>query len=148
MILYLDTSALVKRYVAEVGTALVSEAIAGAEVVGTSVISRAEMAAALSKAVRVGTLNYEAAASALQVFRSEWPALVRVQVTEMLVARADALAWERGLRGYDAVHLASALMWGEAMGVEVTLTTFDQRLWEVTKQCGLTPSPPNLPGAR
>jgi predicted nucleic acid-binding protein len=148
MILYVDTSALVKRYIAELGTVLVSEAIAGAEVVGTSVISRAEMAAALAKAVRVGTLNHEEAASALQVFRSEWPALVRVQVTEMLVARAAALAWERGLRGYDAVHLASALMWGEAMGEEITLATFDRRLWEATKKCGLMPSPSELPGAR
>ena len=148
MILYLDTIALVKRYVAELGTAQVSEAIAGAEIAGTSVISRAEISAAFAKAVRVGTLNHEAAASALQVFRSEWPALVRVQVTEMLVARADSLAWERGLRGYDAVHLASALMWGEAMGEEITLATLDRRLWEATKQCGLTPSPSELPGAR
>jgi hypothetical protein len=33
-----------------------------------------------------------------------------VQATEVLVARADELAWELGLRGYEAVHLASALV--------------------------------------
>lgn len=126
MILYLDASALVKRYIAELGTPEVAEAIAGAEVVGTSIISRAEIAAALNKAVRVGTLTRQAAASALQVFRSEWPNLVRVQATEMLVARADALAWELGLRGYDAVHLASALLWKDGMSDQVTIATFDQ----------------------
>ncbi len=110
MILYLDASALVKRYVAEPGTIAVAEIIAQADVVGTSLISRAETSAALAKSVRVGVLSHAAAASALQVFRAEWPTLVRVQATELLLARADMLAWELNLRGYDAVHLASALL--------------------------------------
>lgn len=146
MILYLDASALVKRYIAEPGTAEVAEAIAGAEVVGTSLISRAETAAALGKAVRVGALTREEAASALQVFRSEWSTLVRVQATEILVARADELAWELGLRGYDAVHLASALLWQEGMGERVTVATFDRQLWEAANQRGMICLPDDLLG--
>ena len=141
MILYLDASALVKRYVTEHGSPEVADAIAGAEVVGTSLISRAEMAAALGKAVRTEALTHEAAASVLQVFRSEWPTLVRVQATEVLVARVDVLAWELGLRGYDAVHLASALSWQEGLGVPVTMATFNRRLWEAAEQRGLSPFP-------
>ena len=80
----------------------------------------------------MGTLTREAAASALQVFRSEWLNLVRIQATEMLIARADVVAWELGLRGYDAVHLASALLWQEGLGQEVTLATFNQQLREAT----------------
>ena len=71
MILYLDASALVKRYVAEPGSAEVARIIAEAEIVGTSLITRAETAAALAKAVRMGVLTQEAAVSSLQVFRSE-----------------------------------------------------------------------------
>jgi predicted nucleic acid-binding protein len=145
MILYLDASALVKRYVAEPGSAEVADTIAEAGVVGTSLISRAEMSGALGKAVRVGALTREAAASALQVFRSEWPNLVRVQATEMLVARADGLAWELGLRGYDAVHLASALSWQDGMGEQVVMATCDRRLWEAASERGLRPFPENLP---
>lgn len=145
MILYLDTSALVKRYIAELGTAEVSQAIAEAELVGTSIIARAEMAAALAKAVRMQVLDHDAGDAALQVFRSEWPRLVRVQTTELLIARADALAWEWGLRGYDAVHLASAVLWREGMDEDVTLATFDRTLWEVASQSGLTAFPVDLP---
>jgi len=145
MILYLDASALVKRYIAEPGTSEVAEAIAQAEIVGTSLISRAETAAALAKAVRTETLTREEAASALQVFRSEWPSLVRVQATEMLVARADALAWELGLRGYDAVHLASALLWQDGMSEAVTLATFDLQLWKAADQRGLLLFPEDVP---
>ncbi|RMG50712.1 MAG: PIN domain-containing protein [Acidobacteria bacterium] len=145
MILYLDTSALVKRYIAELGTPEVAAVISDADVVGTSIISRAETAAVLAKAVRTRTLSPDEAASALQVFRSEWPNLVRVQATEALVARADDLAWELGLRGYDAVHLASALLWQDAMGEEIAFATFDRRLWEAAGRRGLILFPDDLP---
>lgn len=146
MILYLDVSALVKRYVAEPGTAEVARAITDAEVVGTSLISRAETVAALAKAVRVGALTQEAASAAAQVFRNEWPTLVRVQMTETLVARADTLAWELGLRGYDAVHLASALLCHEGLDQAVVLATFDKQLWKAAGQRGLITFPEDLPG--
>lgn len=146
MILYLDASALVKRYITEPGSVEVARAITDAEVVGTSLISRAETVAALAKAVRVGVLTHEAATSAAQVFRNEWPSLVRVQMTEPLVARAGTLAWELGLRGYDAVHLASALLWHAGMDQEVILATFDQQLWQAAGQRGLIAFPEDLPG--
>jgi len=145
MILYLDASALVKRYVAEPGSTEVNEAISRAEVIGTAIISRVEITAALAKAVRVGVLTPEDAQASLQVFRSEWPDLVRVQVTEIVIARADALAWEQGLRGYDAVHLAAASLWQDAMNEPVTLATFDRQLWTAAQRAGLVPYPADLP---
>jgi predicted nucleic acid-binding protein len=145
MILYLDASALVRRYVAEHGTSEVAEAIAAAEIVGTSLLSQAETAAALAKAVRTGVLTRQEASSVLQVFRSEWANFVRVQATELLVVRADELAWELGLRGYDAVHLASARLWQDGMGQLVTLATVDRQLWQAAERRGLAVLPDDLP---
>jgi len=81
--------------------------------VGTGLISRAEIAAALAKAARMGALLPGEAEAALETFRVEWPDFIRIQITEALVARAASLAWQYGLRGYDAVHLAAALTWQE-----------------------------------
>jgi predicted nucleic acid-binding protein len=145
VILYLDTSAAVKRYVTEPGTALVHQAIEASSMVGTGLISRAEIAAALAKAARVGVLLPDEAEAALEAFRMEWPDFIRVQITEALVARADSLAWQHGLRGCDAVHLASALIWQEGIGEPVTLATFDRRLWESARQSGLFVFPDDLP---
>lgn len=145
MILYLDASALVKRYVSERGSEEVATVIAAAAAAGTAVITRAETAAALAKAIRVGALTQDGAAAALMRFQDEWPRLVRLQVTESLIARAAALAWTHGLRGYDAVHLAAAILWQEAMGQPVTLATFDRALWQVAEQAGLTPFPGRMP---
>ena len=144
MILYLDASALVKRYVAEPGSSEVAEVIAKAEVVGTAIISRAEVAAALSRSVRVRVLSSDDASASLQDFRNEWLDLVRVQITEMVVSQADMLAWKHGLRGYDAIHLAAASVWQEAIGSPVTMATFDRQLWNAAEQEGLSPYPADL----
>jgi predicted nucleic acid-binding protein len=112
--------------------------------VGTALISRAEISAALGKAVRVGALAHEEAMAALQVVRAEWGSLVRIQITEAVVARADDLAWGRGLRGYDAVHLAAATSWQDALGEPVTVATFDRQLWQAALTDGLIPWPDHL----
>ena len=119
MILYLDASALVKRYVAETGSAGVNALISAASVVGTASISRAEVSSAFAKTVRMRLLSRKEAASALQVFKEEWESLIRLQLTEVLISSAAALAWDHGLRGYDAVHLAAALFWQDVLGGNV-----------------------------
>jgi len=144
MILYLDSSALVKRYIGETGSTEVEELIAQADAVGICLIGRAEVAAALARAVRLGYLERDDAEAALQVFRAQWHRLARLQLTEPLLARADALAWDHGLRGYDAVHLAAALYWQETLGEPVTLATFDRELWRAGQRSGLSLWPVDL----
>ena len=144
MILYLDASALVKRYVAERGSNEVIALTAGADAAATSLVSRAEVAAALARAVRLGALDGEGGRRAQLRFSREWPDLVRVPVTEALVSRAEALAWDHGLRGYDAVQLAAALTWQDAIGEDVVLATFDRQLLKAAPGAGLRVWPERL----
>lgn len=137
MIAYLDASALVKRYVVERGSSETIALTAESEMIATSIVSRAEMAAALAKAVRVGLVKDDVARNAQRRFAGDWPDLVRVPVTEALVERAEALAWEHGLRGYDAVQLAAALTCQESVGEKIVVATFDQQLWGAAKRSGL-----------
>lgn len=145
MILYLDASALVKRYVAEEGSDEVAAAIAAARLLATAVISRAEVTAALAKAVRLKFVSRQAAATALEDFEADWPDLIRLEVSEVVVARAASVAWQQGLRGYDAVHLASAMQWQEALGDPVTVATYDRELWRGAQKSGLVPWPTDMP---
>lgn len=144
MIVYLDASALVKRYVTERESKEVIELTAAAEVVATSVTSRAEVAAALARAVRLGVLDDDGGRRAQRRFSREWPDLARVPVSEALVARAETLAWEYSLRGYDAVQLASALTWQESIGQDVFLGTYDGQLWQAAPAAGLHVWPEKL----
>jgi uncharacterized protein len=90
-------------------------------------------------------LKYDEAASALQVFNADWENLARLQITEILVARAAAIAWEHGLRGYDAIHLAAAVFWQEMMGETVVLATFDRQLRHGASTAGLSIWPEKKP---
>lgn len=144
MILYVDTSALVKRYVTENGTELVNQAIFNADVVGISIIGNVETAAAFSKTVRVGTLREDEASSAWKLFQKDWGKLFQIQVTEIIIARAKALVWEYDLRGYDAVHLASAITWQDALKQPVVMAVFDKNLWVAAQQSGLLLFPSDL----
>jgi hypothetical protein len=67
-------------------------------------------------------------------------------MTEGLVERAEGLAWEHGLRGYDSVQLASALTWQESVGADIVLATFDQQPWDAAKRAGLEAWPAERPG--
>lgn len=144
MTLYLDASAIVKRYVAESDSHAVASLISKADTVGTAAISRAEVSAAFAKAVRMKALTHAEASSALQVFTTDWDNLIRLQITEVLIARAAALAWDHGLRGYDAVHLAAATFWQEMLGEPVILATFDRQLWRGASITGLIAWPESL----
>jgi predicted nucleic acid-binding protein len=144
VIAYLDASALVKRYVAERRSRETGELSARAHIVATSLVSRAEVAAALAKAVRLGILEPESGRKAQRAFASQWPDIAKVPVTEALVSRAEALSWDFALRGYDAVQLASALTWQEAVGAEITLATFDRQLWDAGRNAGLRVWPETL----
>ncbi|MBU0511585.1 MAG: type II toxin-antitoxin system VapC family toxin [Chloroflexi bacterium] len=143
-IIYLDTSALLKRFIREQGSQALKEIWPSFRVVGSAVVVYAEMAAAFSKAVRQGWQSASAAQFAWDMFLEDWPRLTLVGIDTSVVQRAGKLAWEYGLRGYDAVHLAAALVWQEGMGEPITLGTFDRQLWGAAKQSVLTIWPENL----
>jgi uncharacterized protein len=144
VIAYLDASALVKRYIVERGSRETIALTAGSEMTATSIVSRAEVSAALAKAARSGLVTDSIARSARRSFAGDWPDLVRVPVTEALVERAETLAWDRGLRGHDAVQLASALTWQESVGAEILLATFDRQLWDTGPKAGVKAWPDKL----
>ena len=144
MTLYLDASALVKRYVRERGSDDVNALMTAAVAVATALVSRAEVAAALARAARGRVLDEDAGQRARRKFQRDWADLARVPVTEALAARADSLAWSHGLRGYDAVQLAAALTWREAIGSDVVLATFDRELWRAAATVGIEAWPESL----
>ena len=144
-VIYLDASALVKRYVKETGTEEVQRLLKGAAVIGTAAITRVEVAAALAKAVRMGVLSGDEALEALGSFRDDWRSFERLQVTETVLSRAADLAWERNLRAYHAAHLAAALIWQELLGEPVIMATFDRELWEASRASGLDVWPEEIP---
>jgi predicted nucleic acid-binding protein len=145
VLVYLDATALVKRYVAEVGSDDVAGLIASASAVATSLLSRVEVVAALANAARLKVIRRREAGVEVRRFDAEWESIIRLQLSETLAGRAAGLAWEHGLRDCDATHLASALLWQDVSGAPVTVATYDRPLWHAVTAAGLTAWPERLP---
>jgi predicted nucleic acid-binding protein len=143
LIIYLDTSALLKRYVREPGSDELKNWLNSAEVAGSSILTRSEMISALSRAEKGGYLSSEQALELRKLFYEDWSNIAEIAISELLIRRAEALAWEFKLCGYDSVHLAAALLWQEILQAPITLATFDRQLWEAGQRAGLQVLPNN-----
>jgi uncharacterized protein len=144
VIAYLDASALVKRYVVERRSRETIAFMARADIVATSMVSRAEVSAAFARAARTKLVRVETARNAQRAFAADWPDLARVPMTEALAERAQVLAWEYSLRGYHAVQLAAALTWQDSVSADLVIATFDRELWTAAHAAGLQAWPDNL----
>lgn len=127
MILYLDTSALVKLYVDEPGRPAVVGQVDAAVAVATVRVTYAEARAAFARKRREGGLDTKGLRQVVERFDGEWAAYTVVDVSEPLVRRAGILAERHGLRGYDAIQLAAAIEL-QREGGNVSLACFDDRL--------------------
>lgn len=145
MILYLDASVLVKNYIQEPHTEAVRALFAAGAVVGTGLLSKAEVAAAFAKAARMYYILDAEARAAWAAFHKDWPTLTSLTPTEALLDNAAELALTHHLRGYDAIHLASALAWQTQRNDAVTFATFDRQLWDAGKTVGLAVWPAERP---
>lgn len=106
--------------------------------VASSVLCYPEGRAALAAAQRSGRLSKREHRRAVGEFDAVCEELTLVGVDAEVAARAGSLAEESALRGYDAVHLATAL----ALGGEALFVTWDIDLGRAAHEAGCPVSPP------
>lgn len=129
MTLYLDTSSLVKLYVAEPGSDSVRKLVDVATIVATSSIAYTETRAALARRRRERVLRPTAFASAKKTFEAEWPKYLSIEVTTALCRQAGEFAERYRLRAYDSMHLAAFAEVAREAGVrETRFSSFDDAL--------------------
>ena len=108
--LYLDSSALAKLYLAEAESVAVAELVKNYERgLFTSRVTYTELFSVLSRCHRERRISARDYARKKRDFLSDWSTLQVVEVTEKLLEPAADLIERHRLRGADAVHLCSAL---------------------------------------
>lgn len=138
MILYLDTSALVKLYVREDGTAQTRARLADASMVATSRVAYPEARAALARRQREAAITRNGLARAVAALDRDLAHFVVVELSVRVARRAGTLAERRALRGFDAIHLSSALEVEYLTGSSGAFLCFDDRLSEAASAEGLS----------
>ncbi len=138
MILFCDTSALVKLYIVEVGSEELKARVLEAEAVAVCRIAWAEAYAALSRRARevpADALIIEQAKAALA---ADWPHFVALDIDQALIERAGEYADTFALRGYDSVQLAAAFETGRISQCQIFFACFDTRLNKAAKLLGMS----------
>lgn len=147
---FFDSSALVKYYIKEVGTTWVHSLIdtPAANEIAIAQVTGVEIIAAFTRRVRVGLTSATDATQAGIVFRRDFQS--RYDVTPLsagLVDEAMNLAELHGLRGYDALQLATALLVESGMTAKgigpLTLISADVELNQAAQAEGLLTDDPN-----
>jgi predicted nucleic acid-binding protein len=128
VILYLDTSALAKLYVAEAGTETVAAGVERATALVTVRITYAEARAAFARHARARGFGRGGLRRVVRHLDEEWGQYSLVEVSDALVRRAGTFAERHHLRGYDAVQLSAAVDLRLGGASDVVFASFDDRL--------------------
>jgi uncharacterized protein len=137
LILFLDTSCMVKLYVDEPGSDEVLKAVGLANEVACSIVTESELRSALARRKREGLLSASELTALKRDFRRDWANCVHIQVSDGISSHAGDLAEAQGLRGFDAIQLASALSVVDEEDGETWFYSADVRLNAAAKREGL-----------
>jgi predicted nucleic acid-binding protein len=135
--LYLDTSALVKLYVAEEGSPLCRKAVADARLVSTSAVAYVEARDSFARKRRERTLSPAAHRRLVRTLDGDWGRYLRIEASEALIHEAASMADRLHLRAYDAIHLASAVLLKNRLAEEVVFASWDHALQTAARREGL-----------
>jgi uncharacterized protein len=132
LITYVDTSVLIKILIDEQGTDAARQLWSNADNLASVSLVAVEARAALAAAQRAGRLTTRQHHRSRTGLYELLDQLDLVTVTDNLVDRAGDLAEAAQLRGYDAVHLAAALLVGATV-----MATADQAICDAASRHGL-----------
>jgi predicted nucleic acid-binding protein len=137
MILYLDTSALVKKYFKEFGSNDVIAKWKEAMGVVTSAVTYAETMASIHRKKREAELPKDIFDRITDSFQNDWAGFFCLEVTNDLNGIIDKLLLQHPLRGFDVIHLSSALFINQNVDEEFLFACFDEKLNHAAKAEGL-----------
>lgn len=130
MSLYVDSSALLKRYVDEPDSDRADELLATDEVLVTARLTEVEVRRNLAR-----LLDDPDRAVARAAFSADLEAFAVVEVDATTCELAATIAEQSGVRSLDAVHLAAARRVG---GTAITFLTFDLRQAQAARTLGFS----------
>ena len=126
--IYLDTSALVKRYVREKGSDRIEETLLSEDMVSTSKLAFPELVSALAKKRRSHDLTEKSFRMAVNRFDEDWRDFLIVDFHDDLFPIIRTVITKHALRGADAVHLSSALWLTQSSRLPLVFCASDAQL--------------------
>jgi predicted nucleic acid-binding protein len=137
MIVYIDTSDLVKLYVDEIGSDKIKGIAHKATVISTSKVAYAEARSAFTRKQRGDGFSAKVLRIIVEDFNRDWESYFVIEVTDGLIRSAGDIAEKHLLRGFDSIHLASAINLKNKIGSEVYFSSNDAKLNQAAEKEGI-----------
>ena len=137
MILFCDSSALVKLYLQEDDSGAVRSQAAASELLAVCRIAWVEVMSALARRLRERPQDTAAIETARARFQADWPRYLCLELTQELAQLAGDYADTFALRAYDSVQLAAAELARRDMPGDVKFACFDARLVKAARVLGI-----------
>jgi uncharacterized protein len=100
---------LVKLYLDEDDSRQVEEQVSISDEIACSRLGLVEVRAAFARALKGRRITEQDYDRSVRDFTREWRGVLKISVTNQLLLNACVVAAKHGLRGYDAVHLSTAM---------------------------------------
>ena len=131
--IYLDSSALVKRYIEEDGSDKVNALLEERTVAAASRLAYPEILAAITRRHKAKEIETGAFERITKAFKSDWAFFVVVEFHKEVFQFIDAIIVKYALKGAGSVHLSSALWLKKAMKQDVVFVASDLELIKAAK---------------
>jgi predicted nucleic acid-binding protein len=128
MIVYLDTSSLVKLYVEEIDSEKIRDVARNAAAISTARIAYAEARSAFARKQREDGFSLNILRKIVEDLNKDWESYFVIEITDGLIRFAGDIAERYLLRGFDAIHLASAVHLKNKINSEIYFSSYDTRL--------------------
>lgn len=109
-----------------------------------SVVANAETMASFQRKIRESAVALQTIQIASLRFRNDWSKILRVAVSDQINDLIKGLVTRHPLRGFDTIHLASALWLREALGEDIIFLCADAKLIAAGRDEGLLIPPEPL----
>ncbi len=126
--IYLDSSALVKRYVSEPGSDAVDRLLQEHPHAATSRLACPEILSALNRKHKARELSARSLAALEASFEADWKRLFVLEFSGEMLSIVKSAIRKHAIRGADAVHLASAMWLRSVLKEDVLFACADARL--------------------
>ena len=146
MIVYFDTSALVKKYFKEDFTIETMALWKKTSAIVTSSVTFAEVFSALNRKKWEDRIDKNIIQETINIFKNDWESFIRVDVNKELNQTIEKLAVTHPLRGFDTIHLASALIVDKYLQKDIIFACFDKNLLKAAEKENLKTFPANFNG--
>ena len=128
MLIYLDSSVLIKKYFKEIGSEQIIEIWNDAEYLAISQVGYSEILGTIHKRQKMDRFSDKTKNQINKTFLEDWDSFIKVNVNQRLNSELITIHTKHLLRGFDAIHLATAKILFKQFEKELQFLTADNNL--------------------